>query len=257
MVKAVKRNAANTPTVFLIGDSTMSDCRAYPIDSSTAGWGTKLAGWLTIPVVNMAKSGYSARMMEREGYFEEVLQKAQQGDFLVVELGHNDETPENNDPSGKRPCDPSNGISAPCTKMFKGKQETVQTFSKYLEDAALKFKAKGVHVIISSLTSTNTYLTGSFRADTNVFVGYAQEAARLASVDYVGHHEVMTDWWEKLGKEQVLSFYPPQQWTHLTPSGAVYTAAAFVHGLDATQSPLRQYRIKGNPTHYETAKCPK
>jgi hypothetical protein len=97
--------------------------------------------------------------------------------------------------------------------------------------------------------------SGTFREDTNEFIGYAREAARLANVEYVGHHEVMTQWWKQIGKERVLSFYPPKQWTHLTPSGAIYTAAAFMEGLDATKSTLLRYKIAGKPTQYRSAPC--
>lgn len=112
-----------------------------------------LQSWFSIKVINYAKSGYSARMMHREGYFEKVLDLVQPGDFVVMELGRNDGewkevqaifilvfldclvmsmslnlklfehytgTPENIDKDGKRPCEPLNGTyDKPCIMKYK------------------------------------------------------------------------------------------------------------------------------------------
>lgn len=93
-------------TVYLAGDSTMAkggggagtdgenDSFSYLRLSLThfLGWGQYLAQYLTIPVVNQAIAGRSARSYTDEGRFTTLINAAQKGDFVVIEFGHNDGT---------------------------------------------------------------------------------------------------------------------------------------------------------------------
>jgi rhamnogalacturonan acetylesterase len=51
-----------------------------------------LGQYLTIPVVNMAIGGRSARSYTEEGRFTALINSAQKGDFAIIEFGHNDGT---------------------------------------------------------------------------------------------------------------------------------------------------------------------
>jgi lysophospholipase L1-like esterase len=79
------------PTLYLFGDSTMATCRYGPVYSTdTAGWGTPLAAYMTIPVVNDAGSGYSARQAYREKIYDDALARVQPGDIAILQWGRND-----------------------------------------------------------------------------------------------------------------------------------------------------------------------
>lgn len=54
------------------------------------GWGQYLQYSLTIPVVNEAAGGRSARSYTREGRFETIAGLVKSGDFVIIEFGHND-----------------------------------------------------------------------------------------------------------------------------------------------------------------------
>lgn len=93
-------------TVYLAGDSTMALNGAgsgtgtngdflRPSDVSpklmiTLGWGEYLAQFLTIPVVNKAVGGTSARSYSEQGRFTTIINAVKSGDFVVIEFGHND-----------------------------------------------------------------------------------------------------------------------------------------------------------------------
>lgn len=98
-------SAAVSQTVYLAGDSTMAKGGGgagtdgevfllYSVDSSHRfiGWGQYLGQYLTIPVVNMAIAGRSARSYTDEGRFTTLINTAKQGDFVIIEFGHNDGT---------------------------------------------------------------------------------------------------------------------------------------------------------------------
>lgn len=56
------------------------------------GWGEYLAQFLTIPVVNNAVGGTSARSYSESGRFTTIINAAKSGDFVIIEFGHNDVT---------------------------------------------------------------------------------------------------------------------------------------------------------------------
>ena len=84
----------NKITVYLIGDSTMSekDVRAYP----ETGWGMpfKLFFDSTVVVDNRAKNGRSTRTFISENLWQPVSDNLKEGDYVFMQFGHNDESKE-------------------------------------------------------------------------------------------------------------------------------------------------------------------
>ncbi len=81
----------HTPTVFLVGDSTVASFadRYAPM----AGWGTALHTFFNehIRVDNRAIAGKSSRSFVEEGKWNQVLADVQEGDYLLIQFGHNDQ----------------------------------------------------------------------------------------------------------------------------------------------------------------------
>jgi lysophospholipase L1-like esterase len=77
--------------VWLIGDSTMArkEVRAYP----ETGWGMPFSIFFdsTIEVDNRALNGRSTRTFITEGKWQPVVADLQEGDYVFVQFGHNDE----------------------------------------------------------------------------------------------------------------------------------------------------------------------
>lgn len=78
-------------TVYLIGDSTIANkqIRAYP----ETGWGMPFTYFFdsTITVDNRAKNGRSTRTFIDEGLWKPVVENLQEGDYVFIQFGHNDE----------------------------------------------------------------------------------------------------------------------------------------------------------------------
>lgn len=78
-------------TVYLIGDSTMSikQVKAYP----ETGWGMPFVYFFdsTVTVDNRAQNGRSTRTFMAEGRWQPVVDNLQEGDYVLVQFGHNDE----------------------------------------------------------------------------------------------------------------------------------------------------------------------
>ena len=83
----------DTITVYMIGDSTMSEkeVRAYP----ETGWGTPFAVFFdeTVTVENHARNGRSTRTFLEEGRWQPIVDNLEAGDYVFIQFGHNDEVP--------------------------------------------------------------------------------------------------------------------------------------------------------------------
>ncbi len=80
-------------TIWLIGDSTMSvkDPKAYP----ETGWGMPFVNFWdsTVKVDNRAMNGRSTRTFLEENRWAPVVANLQEGDYALIQFGHNDEVP--------------------------------------------------------------------------------------------------------------------------------------------------------------------
>lgn len=80
--------------IFMAGDSTMSikETRAYP----ETGWGMPFTYFWdsTVTVVNRAKNGRSTKTFLSEGLWKSIYDEAGEGDYIFIQFGHNDESPD-------------------------------------------------------------------------------------------------------------------------------------------------------------------
>ncbi len=79
--------------IFLAGDSTMSikDRRNYP----ETGWGMPFEQFWdsSVTIVNKAKNGRSTKSFMQEGLWKSITDEAKEGDYVLIQFGHNDEVP--------------------------------------------------------------------------------------------------------------------------------------------------------------------
>src|ERR1044071_3634283 len=79
--------------VFMAGDSTMAikETKAYP----ETGWGMPFVYFFdsTVVVDNRAQNGRSTRPFIEEGRWKPVADSLQEGDYVFIQFGHNDEVP--------------------------------------------------------------------------------------------------------------------------------------------------------------------
>ncbi len=79
--------------LWLIGDSTMSvkEVKAYP----ETGWGMPFASFWdsTVTTDNRAQNGRSTKTFINEKRWQPVVDNLQEGDYVFIQFGHNDEVP--------------------------------------------------------------------------------------------------------------------------------------------------------------------
>jgi lysophospholipase L1-like esterase len=88
-VRSIAIEPARVPTVFLAGDSTVTDQPYEP----TASWGQMLPRFLQpgVAVANHAESGETLKSFLAELRLAKILSQIQPGDYLFIQFGHNDE----------------------------------------------------------------------------------------------------------------------------------------------------------------------
>jgi lysophospholipase L1-like esterase len=80
--------------IFMAGDSTIAikATSAYP----ETGWGMPFVYFWdsTVTVVNRAKNGRSTKTFISEGLWKSIYDEAAEGDYVFIQFGHNDESPD-------------------------------------------------------------------------------------------------------------------------------------------------------------------
>lgn len=83
-----------TPRLFLVGDSTMAD---KPLaDNPERGWGQAFPAFFdgAVSIENHARNGRSTKSFINEGRWAKVVGRLQEGDYVFIQFGHNDEKKE-------------------------------------------------------------------------------------------------------------------------------------------------------------------
>ncbi|KAG8850520.1 hypothetical protein FRB91_008999 [Serendipita sp. 411] len=219
-------------SIYLVGDSTMA---SHSASEGIQGWGVPIAsGYFTIPIVNRAKSGSSARSWIRDGFWYNTKQLLKSGDYVVIELGHNDGGGPN--ASTQRGSVVGEGSETVKVTLVNGTSEVVHTFNYYLGVMIDEAKAKGAIPIVSSATPNNPYENSATIVNSpSRFEGYAKNIAATKGVPFVSHYKSSIVLYTSLGKTTTESYFPKDH-THTNAAGAAQVAKAFIGGLKCSSA---------------------
>ncbi|KAG6916744.1 hypothetical protein DXG01_005564 [Tephrocybe rancida] len=220
-------------TVYLAGDSTMAKGGG---GSGTEGWGQFLGQYLTIPVVNLAIAGRSARSYTDEGRFTTLINTAKSGDYVIIEFGHNDGSSGAVDNGREDAVGDGYNTTATVTES-DGSTKVIHTFPYYMQNAVTALQVKGAIPIVSSQTPDNLW-TGSVISAGSRFVGYQKTVGTRTGAVYVDHYDYVAQAYNVFGQTTVTSWYPIDH-VHTGPTAANIVAQAFVRGLLCGSSTLK------------------
>ena len=237
------------PTIFIVGDSTARN-------KADLGWGDHFAHYFDTTKVNVANraiAGRSSRSYINEGSWDKVLAEMKPGDYVLLQMGHND---------GGGPLGPNfkgrgsgKGIGEesaeiPVTMPYTagplvGKTtETVHTYGwynrKYIADA----RAKGATPVLLTVTIRNIWTADSDgKLHIERDMGYRDYDMQIAAAEHVPLIDMATvaaDKFEILGPETTMLLFPIDH-THTSAVGAEMNAASVVTALKNAKSPLVQH----------------
>lgn len=235
------------PTIFIAGDSTAARAGG----ERQQGWGAPFADYFDLSKVNVANraiGGRSSRTFVHEGAWDRLLAQVKKGDTVLIQFGHNDASPVNEDASIPRERMRSRGTlpglgeeTQEIVNVLNNKQETIHTFGWYVRKMIADVKAREATPIVLSLTLRNIWKDGKIERGSGRYGEWSFDVAKYAAVPFIDLTNRMADEFDKLGEEAVKAMYP-QDHTHFNPKGADLHAAMVVAGLKGLRpSPVTNF----------------
>jgi len=222
--------ATEATTVFLCGNSTVVDQENEP----WASWGQMITRWFgpQVAIANFAESGLSCTSFLAQLRLDKILSQLKQGDYVIVEFGHNDE-------KEKKPGDGA-----------------WYSYTRNLKIFVDRVRAAGGHIIFCTPTARRAF-NADQKTINNTHGDYPEAmkaVARREQVPLIDLTRMSTLFYEALGFEgskKSLVHYPANTFpgqdkpladnTHFNPFGAWEIAKMVVMGLKQTGSPLAGY----------------
>jgi rhamnogalacturonan acetylesterase len=228
------------PTLFIIGDSTVRNRTRGQL-----GWGDPIADLFDrtkINVTNRALGGRSSRSFLTEGLWGKVLAEIKPGDFVLIQFGHNDGGPLD-DQKARASLKGTGDESRVVTNKVSGKVETVHTYGWYMRKYIADTKARGATPIVLSLVPRKIWKDGKIVRGTNDYAKWAADAAKAEGVDFIDLNDIVARHYEQLGPDKVNELFADEH-THTNPEGARLNAQSVAEGLRGLKDcKLTQYLL--------------
>lgn len=219
--------ADNVPTIFLAGDSTVTDQPKEP----WASWGQMLTRFFNadIAIANYAESGETLKAFMGEKRLEKLLTQMKAGDYLFVQFAHND--------------------------MKRGTPEEIgyQASLKHFIDEARK---RGAHpVLVTSMHRRRFDENGKVIDTMQKFPEAMRQLAKEQNLPLIDLHAMSRTFYEAMGPEESAKAF--QDGTHHNAYGAYELAKCVVEGIKANVPELIPYLAndvkKFDPAHPDPA----
>jgi len=222
-----------TITIFIAGDSTAAN--KTPEVFPEGSWGEVIGQFFNekVKISNHAANGRSSKSFVEEGRLQAILDEINEGDYLFIQFGHNDE--KQNDPT--RYTDP---------------QTTYKEYLKMYIDGA---RGKGAFPVLLTPVNRRFFENGKIINTHKEYCKAMKELAEEMSVPLIDVCEKSRVLFEQLGEEETKEIflwvepgkypaYPKgkQDNTHFKKEGAVEIAKLIVDGIkNDIDCPLKEY----------------
>ncbi len=221
------------PTLFIIGDSTVKNGSGKGADGLW-GWGDFMYEQLDttkISIRNYALGGRSSRTFISEGLWDRVLAKVKQGDFVIMQFGHNDGGAVNDSSRARGTIRGTGEETQEIDNIITKKHEVVHSFGWYMRKYITDTRAKGATPVVCSLIPRNDWVDGKVVRAKENYGKWAAEAAKSAGAFFVDLNEIIAVHYEAIGQQEVTSKFFLKEHTHTTEAGAKLNAAAVAEGI--------------------------
>lgn len=203
--------------IFIAGDSTAASYQS----PDQQGWGALLGDYIDTKkarVINYARGGGSSRIYISEGLWKNLIDEVNPGDIVIIQFGHNDASPINDDSRARGTLPGIGSESIEIDNLLTKQHETVYTFGHYIRNMVKDVKAKGATPILMSLTQRNIWQSGRIERN-NTYGRWAYDLAWELNLPFIDVHNLVADKLEALGEEKTKLLYPKDH-THFNFQGA-------------------------------------
>ena len=245
--KSGSTRKGNNPVLFLVGNSTMRNGTLGNGNNGQWGWGYYAHEFFDdkqITVENHALGGTSTRTFYRQ-LWPAVLEGIRPGDYVILELGHNDNGPLD---SGRARAS-IKGIGHDSTLVTikeTGREEMVYTFGGYVRRYVAEIRSKGAIPILFTLTPRNDYEpfdSTKIQRKLDSFTPWIKAMAQELNAPMVDLNDISALKLEKFGKWKTNYHFFGDK-IHSSEFGAKMNAASCAEGILACNHP-DVARLKG------------
>jgi lysophospholipase L1-like esterase len=207
----------DVPTVYLAGDSTVTDQPSEP----AASWGQMLPRFFApdIAMANHAESGETLKSFLTELRLDKILSTIKPGDWLLIQFGHNDQK----------------------TQWPQTYVEAATTYRSYLRTYIAEAKRRGATpILITSPERRNFDASGHIVESHGDYPDAMRAVAREDGVPLIDLHRMSKAFYEALGEQRApLAFNDAgRDKTHHDNYGAYELARMVVEGIRAADPKL-------------------
>lgn len=218
-VRSVEIVPIEVPTLFLLGDSTVSDQPGEPYNS----WGQMLPRFFkpTVAVANYAQSGETYRDSLSKRRIDKILSQMKPGDTLLMQYGHNDQK-----------------------QIAAGKGGPFTTYKAEIKTHVEMVRARGgLPVIVSSMERRRFDPAGRVQLTLTDYAEAARQSAKELNVPFIDLHAMSQTMYAALGVEgSKAAFALPAPGrldnTHHNNYGSYVLAKAIVLGMRQAKLPV-------------------
>jgi pectinesterase len=220
-------------TIWMIGDSTMAkkDPRTFP----ETGWGMEFQPFFDADatVNDLALNGRSTKSFLNEGHWKPVMENMKEGDYVIIEFGHNDEKVEK----------PTVGVS-------------LDSFGILLTKYVVETRSKGGIPILMTPVTRRSFKDGVLVDSHGGYPGVTMHVADSLKVPLINMLAKSKAVVSSMGDEASKGLYNyvdsgnvnypkgKKDDTHFRPAGAKRMAELAVEGIKELKLPLAEYLKK-------------
>jgi len=233
-VRRLRIEPVTVPTVFLAGDSTVTDQNGEP----AASWGQMLPRFFKpeVSVANHAESGETLKSFLTEHRLDKLLSGIKPGDWLLIQFGHNDQK----------------------TQWPQTYVEAATTYRDYLRAYAGEARRRGASpVLVTSMHRRKFDAAGKIVNTHGDYPQAVRDTAKDLGVPLIDLHAMSAVLYEALGPDQAPKAFNDggKDATHHNNYGAYQLARCVVEGIRAAVPDLAAHLTTDLPP-FDPAKPP-
>jgi lysophospholipase L1-like esterase len=221
------------PIIYLIGDSTVKNGSGKG-DGGLWGWGAYLYTQFDtskVSIRNYALGGRSSRTFISEGLWDKVLAKLKPGDYVIIQFGHNDSSPVNDDSRARGTLKGTGEETEEIDNILTKKHEIVHSYGWYIRKYISDAKSKRATPVVCSLVPRNNWENGKVVRASGDYGKWAKESAETGKAFFIDLNKIVADKYEAMGEEEVKTKLFITDHTHTNEAGAIINAQTVAEGI--------------------------
>lgn len=236
------------PVLFIVGDSTV-----HNPSRGLKGWGDVIGKYFDankIIVENHALGGRSSRTFITQGWWDKVLEASKPGDFIIIQMGHNDGGPLDDTNRARGSIRGIGGETKDIYNPIMHKPETVHTYGWYLRKYISDARAHGMTPIICSpVPHVPKKEVKAGDVENWDYVRFAGEVATNENVPFINLNKIVISHYAGMTPAEIKAkYFTTADNTHSSFAGAELNARSVVAGLRALDCPLKSDLLESKST---------